>query len=155
MRENDPMAERAFEAEVTRFLDAWMAARQLIQALNFNQFRRAGLSASQFLTLNLLPSGDGGLTLTELARRMNLSPATVAKTVGSLEARGLLTRTRSVTDGRQVRIAITRQGSKLQNAATGAFQRHMSGLFRQLTPAERKGLVEGLETLVRARSDEP
>jgi len=42
--------------EVARFLDAWFAARQHIQASNFNRFQGTGLSATQFMTLNLLPA---------------------------------------------------------------------------------------------------
>ncbi len=77
--------------EVARFLDAWFGVGQFIQAANLNRFEGAGLSATQTMTLNLLPSGDEGISIGELARRIDLKPATVTKTVNSLEARSLIT----------------------------------------------------------------
>lgn len=88
------MEKDGLEEAIVRFLDAWLGARQIIQAANFNRFQREGLSATQFMTLNLLPVNKQGLTLSELAKRMNLSLATLAKTVDSLQARGMLARTR-------------------------------------------------------------
>jgi hypothetical protein len=41
------------EQEATRFIAAWMRLRQVIQAANFNRFQQAGLSATQFMTLNV------------------------------------------------------------------------------------------------------
>ncbi len=127
-----------------------MGARQLIQAANFNRFQKAGLSATQFMTLNLLPTSEHGLTLTELAHAMNLSAATVTKTIDSLEARGLLTRTKSDQDRRQVLIALTAGGKTLHNAASLEFHQHMATLFRAIDAGQRRGLIEGLEALVRA-----
>ena len=101
------MRKRVSKAEVERFLVAWFAVRQFIQAANFNRFQGAGLSATQFMTLNLVPSGVSGLAIGELAQRMNLKPATVAKTVDSLEARGLVARARSAADRRSIEVTVT------------------------------------------------
>ncbi len=136
--------------EVERFLTAWFAVRQLIQAANFNRFQKAGLSATQFMTLNLLPENGDGMTIGELARRMNLKPATVAKTVDSLEMRKMLARTKSAADGRLVLVSITTQGKKLQNAAVGQFRKHIAELFRLIPSTDRAALTNGLESLVRA-----
>ena len=140
----------AADPELTRFLDAWFAVRQLIQAANFNRFQSAGLSATQFMTLNLLPAVRGSIRMGDLAREMNLKPATVARTVDSLEARALLTRTRSLTDRREILVTITPAGARLQNAAAGQFRRHMRRLFRAMSATERVHLLDGLESLVRA-----
>lgn len=137
-------------AEVTRFLDAWFAVRQYIQATNFNRFQGAGLSATQFMTLNLLPGDGAGLAIGDLARRMNLKPATVAKTVDSLEARNLLTRIRKPADKRVVHVCITAAGAELQNAANGSFRAQIESVFEAMDSGERSGLVLGLESLVRA-----
>ncbi|MBV9224597.1 MAG: MarR family transcriptional regulator [Acidobacteriaceae bacterium] len=141
------------DKEVTRFLTAWFAVRQVIQAANFNHFHKAGLSATQFMTLNLLPENGDSITIGELARRMNLKPATVAKTVDSLEKREMLSRTKSTADGRLVLVKITKQGSKLQNAAVGQFREQISDIFRTIPANDRAALVNGLESFVRAASD--
>ena len=138
------------DEEISRFLTAWFSVRQVIQAANFNHFQKAGLSATQFMTLNLLPVNDDAITIGELARRMNLKPATVAKTVDSLEARNMLTRAKSAADRRLVLVQITPKGRALQNAAVGQFREHMSDLFRAMPAQDRAALVSGLESIVRA-----
>lgn len=142
-------------AEIERFLDAWLAVRQLIQAANFNHFQGAGLSATQFMTLNLLPPGGDGLPIGDLARRMNLKPATVAKTVDSLEARHLVVRSPNPKDKRRVSVAVTSAGSELQNAAKGGFQAHIAILFEKMPPQHREGLILGLESIARAAAALP
>lgn len=142
-------------SEVTRFLNAWFAVRQHIQANNFNRFQGAGLSATQFMALNLLPPDGEGIAIGELARQMNLKPATVAKTVDSLEARDMITRARHPHDGRVVNVSITEKGMQLQNSAKGQFTDQISRLFRTMTAEERAGLVRGLEGLVRVAGQQP
>ena len=148
------MGSTVDDPEVTRFLRAWFAVRQVIQAANFNHFQKAGLSATQFMTLNLLPENGDSITIGELARRMNLKPATVAKTVDSLETRKMLARTKSTVDGRLVLVSITKQGRKLQNAAVGQFREHMGDIFRAVPVNDRTALINGLESLVRAANKE-
>ena len=148
------MADDSLEGEIARFLSAWLGARQLIQAANFNRFQREGLSATQFMTLNLLPVDGQGLTLSDLATRMNLGLSTLTRTVDSLEARGMLTRSRSKRDRRSVAITLTEEGKALQNAASKEFQTHMAALFRTMKSGKRAGLIEGLEALVQAGSAE-
>lgn len=140
--------------EVTRFLSAWFAVRQIIQAANFNHFHQAGLSATQFMTLNLLPDNEGSIAIGELARRMNLKPATVAKIVDSLEQRQMLRRVKSPEDRWLVLVRITERGKKLQNTAVGQFREHISAMFRTIPAENRTALIRGLESLVRVASEE-
>jgi DNA-binding MarR family transcriptional regulator len=134
------------EEETGRFLAAWMHVRQVVQAANFNRFHGAGLSATQFMTLNVLP--DEGLTLTQLARKLNLSPASLKITVDSLQERGLVSRSKSIQDARKVDILNTPEGARLKNAASSEFHCFMAELFTAMSPAERRGLLGGLERMV-------
>ena len=136
-----------FQEETTRFLSAWMQVRQMVQAANFNRFQRAGLSATQFMTLNVIPKE--GMTLSDLARKLNLSAATLNETVNSLEERGFLSRTPSATDARKIDICATRQGEEMQNSASQEFHLFMSGLFRRMSKTRREGLLAGLEQMVK------
>jgi len=136
----------SLEDEISRFLQAWMGVRQIVQAANFNQFHRAGLSATQFMVINVVPRE--GITLSSLARRLNLSPATLSKTVDSLEERGFLRRRKSKEDARRVDILATAEGERMQNAASGAFHEAMAILFTKMSGKDRSALVRGLEQLV-------
>ena len=136
-----------FADETRRFLAAWMQVRQMVQAANFNRFQRAGLSATQFMTLNVIPKE--GMTLSELARKLNLSAATLNETVNSLEERKMVRRTRSKTDARKVNICATRAGEGMQNAASQEFHSYMAGVFGRMSKTRREGLLAGLEQMVK------
>jgi DNA-binding MarR family transcriptional regulator len=140
--------------EVTRFLAAWFEVRQFIQSANFNHFHQAGLSATQFMTLNILPEDGETVSMGELARRMNVKPATLAKTVDSLEERRMVKRIKGAEDRRTVLVRITAQGKNLQNAAAGRFREQISEVFRAIPARDRKALIAGLESFVRAAVSE-
>jgi len=142
----------AEDVDVSRFLASWFEIRQFIQAANFNHFHKAGLSATQFMILNLLPDRRRTLSIGELAKRMNLAPATVARAVDTLETRKMLEREKSTDDGRLVLLRITREGGKLQNAAEGHFRSQISEIFRSIPDTDREALLNGLESFVRATS---
>lgn len=144
------MRRKLGKHEVTRFLDAWFAVRQFIQASNFNRFQGAGLSATQFMALNLLPPNGDGIAIGDLARRMNLKPATVAQTIDSLEARKMTVRVRGESDKRQVFVRITKAGLDFQNAASRAFREQLAEFLTAMSGDERDGLIQGLESLALA-----
>jgi DNA-binding MarR family transcriptional regulator len=147
------IAMPAYQEETTRFLAAWMQVRQMVQAANFNRFQRAGLSATQFMTLNVIPRE--GMTLSELARKLNLSAATLNETVNSLEERGLLRRIRHAEDARKINICATKKGEGMQNSASREFHGFMSGLFGRMSKARRDGLLTGLEEMVKLHQEAP
>ena len=133
--------------DTTRFLAAWMKVRQMVQASNFNRFQRAGLSATQFMTLNVVPKV--GMTLSELSRKLNLSPATLNETVNSLEERGLIDRRRDRDDARKVIIRATKQGEKMQNSASLEFHSFIADLFAKMSKTSPDGILDGLEEMVK------
>lgn len=138
---------------VVRFLKAWMATRQMIQKANFNRFQSAGLSATQFMVLNLLPTRGKGRTLSALAKQLNLGAATLTRTIDSLETRGFLTREKSDSDKRLVSLSLTAAGELFQNEASAEFRNHISERFRRISETQQKGLVDGLESLLAADSE--
>jgi DNA-binding MarR family transcriptional regulator len=129
--------------QTERFLAAWLTVRQVVQASNFNRFHQAGLSATQFMTLNVIPTE--GASLSDLARKLNLSPATMNETVNSLEDRGMVRRVPDDSDRRKVRILATSQGKATQNQTSEDFHHTMSDIFTRMTPEGRRSLVLGLE----------
>ncbi len=154
-RPNKPNSKAVATGEIDRFLDSWFAIRQVIQAANFNRFHKAGLSATQFMILNILPDDASGLTISGLASKTNLAPATIVKTVDSLEERAMVVRIRSEKDRRSVLVKITKKGQALQNSAAGQFRDHIASLFKAMPAKQRAALVIGLESLVRAARAKP
>lgn len=82
--------------------------RQLLDGLH--------LTYPQYLVMLVLWEGDG-LTVSELGDRLYLDSATLTPLLKRLQASGLVTRTRSTEDERQVLIRLTPEGHALQARA--------------------------------------
>lgn len=76
-----------------------------------------GLTYPQYLVLNLLWE-ENGRGVGALANALGLEPSTITPVVKRLEARGLVRRTRSTKDERQVQITLTPLGTALQSSAS-------------------------------------
>lgn len=71
-----------------------------------------GITYPQYLVLNALndAASAGFLTVGGLATRLSLEPSTITPLVKRLEAAGLVSRARSQTDEREVRVSLTEAG---------------------------------------------
>ena len=77
-----------------------------------------GLTHPQYLVMLAL-WGASPLTVTELAHRLSLEPATLSPLLKRLEAVGLLTRERRPSDQRALEVALTDRGRALREQALG------------------------------------
>lgn len=80
--------------------------------------RRLGLTYPQYLVMMVLWEGDA-LSVSEIGGRLFLDSATLTPLLKRLEAAGFITRTRAVSDERQVVIALTPAGRALKKQASG------------------------------------
>ncbi len=73
-----------------------------------------GITYPQYLVLNALKDASAGeegfLTVGGLATRLALEPSTITPLVKRLEAAGLVTRTRSLKDEREVQVRLAQAG---------------------------------------------
>lgn len=79
-----------------------------------------GLTYTQWITLLALAEEDG-LTVNQLGKKLFLASNTLTPLLKGLEKQGLLTRTRSQSDERQVQIHLTEQGRALRDASGRCF----------------------------------
>lgn len=125
--------------------------RRVFQAVNEyskKAERETGLTGPQLWAIKVLAEA-APIKVSELARRMYLHPATVVGVLDRLEARGLVTRTRSQEDRRVVDIDLTDLGKDIVNKAPEVAQ---GLLVRGLEPLAGKDLVritDALEQLVK------
>ncbi len=89
--------------------------REAIRALvrRFSLAERAdvsccGMTVAQAATLEALADGD--LRLSELGRRLGITPSTLTRNLGRLEERGLLCKQSDPRDGRAQMVRLTRRG---------------------------------------------
>lgn len=149
---NNPADTAEILDQVEDFLAVWFKVRQTIQGLNAGRSQQMGLSITQFMVLAILEeSGDGGLqTITSLATRLNLDPATVLRSVDSLEKRGLVQRQRATKDRRVVYIELTGEGRQIQARSFTNFKDRLALIFSAMSPEGRQALVRGFQEFAAA-----
>ena len=77
-----------------------------------------GVTYPQYLALLTLWEEDG-LSVTAIGHRLALDSGTLTPMLKRLEALGLVTRTRSATDERQVLVRLTERGQSMRQVAEG------------------------------------
>ena len=115
------------------------------------QIRATGITNAQFWILKWI-SVNGSMTVTELARFLDLTAATVTQFVNELESQGLIERTRSVKDRRVVALRASARGQrvldsaqKLAAAATAKFTRPLPSGDKAAAVRVLRALADSLE----------
>src|SRR5215470_13754259 len=93
-------------------LESLIAAEASVRRRLAADLEREGLSSSGFSVLMVLSSSGGELELRVLRARLRTSKANATEVVTTLEQRGLVRRTRLVSDRRAASVAITPRGSE-------------------------------------------
>lgn len=81
------------------------------------------------------------LRVSDLARRLDVSPAAVSQMLTGLESRGLIERRTSKTDRRAVEVFPTEKGEELARLVQDNFDRLHARLLERMTPDEREAFV--------------
>lgn len=125
--------------------------RRIYQAINMHSRsaeQRAGLTGPQLWALQILVA-SGPVKLSALAQQMYLRPATVVGIVDRLEAKGLVSRTRSTEDRRAVDLALTEEGERvIENAPQVAQAMLLKGL-QDLPDEQLAVVVAGMKLMAR------
>ena len=106
--------------------------------------RRTGLTLAQMIVLEIVAEDDR-TTPKEIARRSGVSQATITSLIDKLEARGLVTRRRSVQDRRLIRVTATEEGRRLLANAPNPLYAAFSDRFERLPEWEQLMLMAALE----------
>jgi MarR family transcriptional regulator, organic hydroperoxide resistance regulator len=108
---------------------------------------RLGLTYTQYITLICLAERDHQ-TVRELGRNLFLESNTLTPILKKLEEAGYVTRTRDLTDERQVVVSLTDAGRKLREAAAGANLVGATGLDPQEFKILQKAVSRVRDNLV-------
>lgn len=110
--------------------------------------RETGLTTSQFLVLlNISESGE--LTIGGIAKRVNLSQATVTSIVDRLAEAGLVARQRGDSDKRKVFVQLTEAGRELVERTPSALQERFAERFQQLEEWQQSMILTAVEQIAR------
>jgi DNA-binding MarR family transcriptional regulator len=126
-----------------------VSLRRIIRATDIHSRRlgkETGLSTPQLVTLRAVGATEGP-TVSEIARTVSLSQATVTTLLNKLETNGMVYRERSQEDRRRVNVYMTPKGRELQEAAPEPLQDRFAARFRRLESWEQHQLVASLERI--------
>ena len=124
--------------------------RRIIRGIELYSRRlqtQAGVTAPQLVCLGAL-TASGPLTISQLGRNVHLSASTVVGIVDRLEARGLVLRTRGLTDRRIVTVSATPEGHALAADAPSLLQDRLSQGFARLAADEQASVAAAFERVV-------
>jgi DNA-binding MarR family transcriptional regulator len=109
--------------------------------LTARQMDRADLSSNRFNALRALRR-DEELTMSGLAERLRVSTAAVTSIVDKLEAEGLVRRSRSKTDRRQIFVQITARGSEAVQQLVDIRADLFRYMIENISPELQQGWLE-------------
>src|SRR3954453_5528745 len=130
----DPLAHRALES----LLRAEANVRRRLSA----DLEREGLSATGFSVLVVLMTAGGELELRDLRARLRTSKANATEVVTTLEARGLVVRTRLITDRRAASARLPALGHELVDRLFPEHSQRAAAAFSVLQDAEKLAIAE-------------
>lgn len=133
-----------------------VSMRKITQAISLHSHdlnKRYGLTGPQLVILNEIASHKS-ISVTELARSISLSQATVTDILNRLDKKGLVDRTRDDTDRRRVNIRITPTSRDILSKAPPALQETFVDRFSKLAEWEQLMILSSFKRIVDLMSAE-
>jgi DNA-binding MarR family transcriptional regulator len=142
--------------QAERFIAIFSDLRKVLGA-GFKHAHQHGISTTQFMVLGLVEKSCEGepYTISSIAAKLGLDPATVVRTIDSLEKRGLVERQRDKQDRRQVFIVFTESGRASLMEAHQHFIIRIRAVFQTMSAEGRSSLLNGLDEFVRVGQNIP
>ena len=137
------------DEQAERFIAIFSDLRKVLGA-GFKHAHQHGFSTTQFMVLGLVEKSREGepYTISSIAAKLGLDPATVVRTVDSLEKRGFVARQRDKQDRRQVFINFTETGHSSLMEAHQHFITRIRAVFQTMSTEGRASLLNGLDEFV-------
>lgn len=141
-------------AEPSELTDAFVtASRALINvAVRSIDSAPVDVTVTQHRVLVLL-AARGNLMIGDIADGLGVNPSNATRYCDRLQRLGLITRTRSVEDGRVVQVGLTRPGVALVKAVTQRRREEVERVLDRLTSVEAAGAVAALSAFNRAAGE--
>jgi DNA-binding MarR family transcriptional regulator len=146
----DEQKQPTINEQVERFTAIFLDLRKVL-GVGFKHAHQHGLSTTQFIVLGLIGKAETTgepCTISSIAGNLDIDPATVVRTVDSLEKRGLVERRRSREDRRQVFVEFTDAGCAARQEAHQQFIDRIHSILFAMSEEGRSSLLSGLEEFV-------
>jgi DNA-binding MarR family transcriptional regulator len=148
--------ETIVDEQAERFIASFSDLRKVLGA-GFKHAHQQGFSTTQFMVLGLVEKAQEAepCTIGSIAGKLGIDPATVVRTVDSLEKRRLVERCRDKQDRRQVFVFSTETGSAALMEAHQQFITRIRAIFLAMSVEGRASLLNGLEEFVQVGQQIP
>jgi len=126
-----------------------IALRKVIRAIDLHSkhlSKTSGLTSPQLLIMLEIDKASG-VNSSQVAKKVNLSPATVTNIIDRLENKNLVSRVRDTQDKRKVGLYLTDDGKAILLNAPQALQEHFIEKFANLAQWEQSQLLSSMERL--------
>ncbi|WP_299266690.1 MarR family transcriptional regulator [uncultured Psychrosphaera sp.] len=126
-----------------------IALRKVIRAIDLHSkhlSKTSGLTSPQLLIM-LEIDKVSGINSSQVAKNINLSPATITNILDRLENKELVLRIRNTEDKRKVGLYLTENGKALLLKAPQALQEHFIDNYSNLAPWEQSQMLSSMERL--------
>jgi DNA-binding MarR family transcriptional regulator len=126
-----------------------VALRRVIRATDLHSkqlVKTASVTGPQLLLMQAIQRQENAI-ISELAREVSLSQATVTSILDRLEKRELILRRRSEEDKRKVHIQLTEHGRQLLETAPTALQHEFAQKFSALEDWEQSMILSSLQRI--------
>ncbi|WP_437287404.1 MarR family winged helix-turn-helix transcriptional regulator [Sorangium sp. So ce406] len=107
-----------------------------------------GLTPTQGQVLTTLRTHRGeGLRLLDIAEALSVTPATASETVRALVAKGLVKKTQALSDGRAIKISLTKQGEG-EALAVAQWPSFLLDAVDELSDEDQTAMLRGVLTII-------
>lgn len=141
------------EGSCTELCRMMMRINRIHHRVNMTEVSRLGIHPSEhFLLMHLNDTGEAA-SQCQIADRMDVSPASVARTIKNLDAGGYIARNESAGDGRRNEIRITEKGKAIAEESKRMFSRTDEKIFENFSEEELnclRGFLERMTENIRA-----
>ncbi|MFT7008147.1 MAG: DNA-binding MarR family transcriptional regulator [Colwellia sp.] len=126
-----------------------ISLRQVIRAIGIHSKqlnKKSGLTGPQLMVMTKISQLDGPMAK-QVAKEINLSPATVTSIIDRLEVKELVVRRRSQLDKRKVELYLSSVGETRLQDAPKPLQEHFIKRFQALESWEQSQLLSSVERI--------
>src|SRR5690349_14346241 len=121
---------------------------QLAHTMSWDQWAAQRLTPTQRRILEFLGSRHENITLSAVACELGVTPATASDSVAALEAKGLVRKRRSHTDGRALALMLTTEGRR-SVTELASLPDPLQAAFRGLTDDEQSVFYRSAMKMIR------
>ncbi|MCC6927646.1 MAG: winged helix-turn-helix transcriptional regulator [Gemmatimonadaceae bacterium] len=146
MAPTDQTADAPALPPVLEFLRALWRLNHELEVTSSQMARTIGVTAQQRMVLRITGQ-TGPIAAGQLSRLLHVHPGTLSTTLGRLERRGLLRRSRASSDARVVMVSLTAKGEHLVANSRGSVERGVQQVLARVPKARLRATLAMLTEL--------